>query len=298
MEKLKIVMCGCTEYGQLLLERLIADGIGFDHFVLLTPEQGERYAISGYKDLRPLADAHGIPVLVPQDYSLTQKDDVSFFQEQRFDLLIQGGWQRLFPVEILRTLRLGAVGIHGSTDLLPKGRGRSPLNWSLLEGRTRFLLQLFVMRNGADDGPVFDYEAFDINAHDSIRTLYFKNVIATERMLLRSLPKLANGTIELRPQKGVPTYYTKRAPEDGEIKWEEMDVDHIYNLIRATTRPYPGAFGTIDGQICTIWRAQIFDTRLVYADAAYGEVVEQFDGLLVINCRGGLLLVEDYEPVP
>jgi methionyl-tRNA formyltransferase len=277
-----------------MLERLIADGIGFDQFVLLTPEQGQRYDISGYKDLRPLANAHGIPVFVPQDYSLKQKDDLRFFQEQRFDLLIQGGWQRLFPDELLRTLRIGAVGVHGSADPLPKGRGRSPLNWSIIEGKSRFLLQLFLITAGIDDGDVFDSDDFEITAFDTIRTLYFKNVILTHRMLVRSLPLLAEGKILTRRQSGTPSHYRKRSDEDGRIDWENMNVRQIHDLVRGTTRPYPGAFGEIDNKLMRIWRAQIFDTRLQYPNAAYGDVVERFDDLLIVNCREGLLLIEEY----
>ena len=114
-------------------------------------------------------------------------------------------------------------------------------------------------------------------------------------MLLRNIPRLLEGKIDARPQIGIPTYYEKRTPSDGEIHWEEMRVRDIYNLVRALTRPYPGAYGAIQGSVMTIWKARIFDTRMIYRDAAYGEVVENFDGNLVINCRGGLLLVEDYE---
>jgi len=293
----RIVMCGCTSYGEHLASRLLANGIQFSYFVLITPENAVKYQISGYCDLRPLAAAHGIPVYMAQSYALTADDDRRFFREQSFDLLVQGGWQRLFPNEVIEGLGIGAVGVHGSADLLPKGRGRSPLNWSLIEGKKRFLLQLFLMRAGADDGPVFDCEAFDITERDSIETLYFKNVIVTTRMLLRSIDKLAAGTPNLHPQKGAPSYYPKRSPEDGAIDWEEMDVHYIDRLVRASTRPYPGAYGVLGGVLQRIWRAQVFDTRLLYPDAAYGDVVERFGDVLIVNCRGGLLLVDNYEPI-
>ena len=128
-----LVMCGCHISGAHLLPSLIEAGFKFDYFVVLTPEQGARYGVSGYADLRPLAAEHRIPVYVPQSYALNDARDIAFFEQNRFRLLIQGGWQRLFPENILATLSLGAVGVHGSGDFLPKGRGRSPLNWSLTE---------------------------------------------------------------------------------------------------------------------------------------------------------------------
>src|SRR5262245_10752974 len=165
-ESKRIVMCGCAEVGANLLPALLEAGVQFSQFVVLTPEQGRRYSVSGYADLRPLADRYGIPVYVPMTYALTDVADVAFFEEHRFDLLIQGGWQRLFPAAVLETLSIGAVGVHGSADHLPKGRGRSPLNWSLIEGRSRFLLHLFLIRPGVDDGDVFAFEDFDITPFD------------------------------------------------------------------------------------------------------------------------------------
>ena len=293
----RIVMCGCAEVGANLISSLLDAGVHFSQFIVLTPEQGRKYAVSGYADLRPLAERHGIPIYIPKSYALTDEDDVAFFRRGKFDLLLQGGWQRLFPAAVLETLSIGAVGDHGSSDFLPKGRGRSPLNWSLIEGRKRFLLQLFLIKPGIDDGDVFAVEDFDITPFDDIETLYMKVAISARRMLLRHLMALLAGETEFRPQVGTPSYYPKRRPDDGRIDWENMDVHQIHDFVRALTRPYPGAFGALDGKTLRIWKARPFDTRLDYPGAEYGAVVERFGERLVVNCRGGLLLVEDHEAV-
>jgi methionyl-tRNA formyltransferase len=291
----KIVMCGCHESGWYLIRDLIESGIKFSHFVCLTEKQGRKYNVSGYRDFTDLAAANHIPVYHPQTYAMTSPEDVAFFETNRFHLLIQGGWQRLFPENILQTLGLGAIGGHGSADFLPKGRGRSPLNWSIIEGRKRFIMQLFLMNPGADDGPVFDHMMFDINDHDTIRTLYYKVEIVTKRMLLRSLPALLAGTAPLFAQTGEPSYYSKRTPADGAIDWEKMDVLDVERLVRAVTHPYPGAFALLDGKHYKIWSAQIFDTKISYPGQCYGSVVERFDDAVIVNCRGGLLLVDRKE---
>ncbi len=293
----RIVMCGCAEVGVNLVASLIECGVQFSQFVALTPEQGEKYGVSGYADFRPLAERHGVPLHVPRTYSLSDEADVAFFREGRFDLLVQGGWQRLFPAPVLQTLSIGAVGAHGSADFLPKGRGRSPLNWSLIEGRRRFLLHLFLIKAGIDDGDVFAVDDFDITPFDDIETLYLKVALCTRRMLVRHLPDLLSNRIASWPQVGEPSFYPKRTPEDGRIDWDKMDLEQIYNFVRAQTRPYPGAFGPLDGRTLRIWKARPFDTRIHYPGAAYGAVVERFGPRLLVNCRGGLLLVEDYEAV-
>ena len=294
----RLVMVGCHELGAFLLPRLAAAGIRPVVLVTIPPTLAAQNQVAGYSDLRPLAGSLGIDVHEARTYSLTDQADVAFFRDGQFDLLIQGGWQRLIPAAILETLRVGAVGVHGSPDLLPKGRGRSPLNWSIIEGRRRFILQFFLMTEGVDDGPIFDAADMDITSFDTIRTLYYKNALLTARVLSRSIPALLTGTAPLRPQVGTPSFFQKRSPADGRIDWETMDVWQIHDLVRALTRPYPGAFGTLDSGVQRIWRAQVFDTRIVYPESPYGSVVERFGDALVVNCRGGLLLVEEYEPAP
>lgn len=293
----RLVMCGCHEAGTWLIPSLIEAGFRFQHFVSLTPDQGKKYQVSGYADFQPMAAKYGIPVYVPRTYSLDAPEDIAFFERHKFRLLIQGGWQRLFPNAVLSSLELGAVGVHGSSDFLPKGRGRSPLNWSLIEARCRFLMHLFLMASGADDGDVFDVEDFDINPFDDIETLYFKNAIVTRRMMLRSIPKLLAGELIPWKQSGEPTYYPKRSPDDGRIDWEKMDFMEIYHFVRAQTRPYPGAFGMVDGKAIRFWRVRPFDTRITYPQTGYGCVVERFGNRFIINCRGGLLLADDWETI-
>ncbi|MBO9536960.1 formyltransferase family protein [Herbaspirillum sp.] len=293
----RMVMCGCHQGGENAIRDLIHRGYIFDYFVCLTPEQAAQANVSGYYDYRPLAQSLGIPVYIPETYGLTSEADLGFFAQQRFDLLIQGGWQRLFPEKVLATLGIGALGLHGSADKLPKGRGRSPLNWSLIEGKSRFLMHLFMIKPGADDGDVISIVDFDITEFDDIETLYFKYDLSYRKLLLDNLPSVLAGQHKTIPQLGQPSYYPKRTPADGEIHWETMDVATIYNFVRAQTRPYPGAFAIIQGKRTQIWKCRPFDTRLRYDDADYGAVVEQFGTRLLINCRGGLLLVDEWSHV-
>jgi methionyl-tRNA formyltransferase len=292
-----VVLLGCHDLGAYLLPRLVDDGLAPSCVVTVGPETASSHSISGYRDLRPVADSLGIPSRVAAGIELTEASDQSFFRESRFSVLIQGGWPHLIPGDILASLQVGGIGVHGGPDFLPRGRGRSPMTWALIEGRRRFLLQFFVMTPRADAGAVFDCEQFDITPFDTIATMYMKNAMATRAVLRRSLAPLLAGRIEKHPQVGTPTYLAGRNAGDGRIDWGSMDVWAIHDFVRAQSRPYPGAFATVDGRDVRIWRAQVFDTRLTYRGAEYGQVVERFDGVLIVNCLGGLLLVDDYETI-
>lgn len=291
---LRIVMCGCAEIGRGMIRYLHAHGIHLAQIVALTPAQATRYSVSGYAAYDDLAEAYGIPLYTPATYALSDPADVAFFRAQRFDLLLVGGWQRLIPQEVLDTLTYGGLGIHGSSEFLPKGRGRSPINWSLIEGKQRFILHLFLMKSGADDGSIVAFDTFDINAWDDCNTLYYKNGIVSKRLVLDAIRQLTvRRTLPAVEQTGEATHYPKRTPADGQINWSKT-VFEIYNFVRALTHPYPGAFTYADGQQVFIWRAQPFDTRITYYGHAEGEVVEVFDsGDFVVNCNSGLLLVRE-----
>lgn len=290
-----IVLCGCTYTGIELMRNLLKCGIQIDYVVTISPKKAEQAQVSGYVDYTIFAKNHKIPVYVAENYSLKSKNDLQFFSTNKFDLLITGGWQRLIPYDVLSNLRIGGVGLHGSSEFLPKGRGRSPINWSLIQGKKRFLLHYFLMKEGVDNGDIFYIDTFDINDWDTCDTLYKKLILSQEQTLIEWIPKLLMNNFETFKQLGEPSYYPKRNPKDGIIDWSKT-VFEIYDFVRALTKPYPGAFSFIGERKIMIWKAQPFDTRLSYFGKKEGEIVKVFDDMsFVVNCNSGLLLVTDYD---
>jgi UDP-4-amino-4-deoxy-L-arabinose formyltransferase/UDP-glucuronic acid dehydrogenase (UDP-4-keto-hexauronic acid decarboxylating) len=112
-------------------------------------------------------------VYYPETYELDTERDRAHFAESDAALLIVNGWQRLVPETILETFERGALGVHGSAHP-PAGRGRLPLNWSLIEDLDRFLLSDIHLDAEADAGPVVGTWKFDVSPHDDVRTLYDK----------------------------------------------------------------------------------------------------------------------------
>ena len=290
----KIVFCGCSDAGLEVLNFLISKNFEISHIVSLNSEQATQYNVSGYASFDEIARKNNIPIYFPKTYSLKDKSDVDFFEKNNFELLLIGGWQRLIPEIILNKLKIGGIGFHGSSELLPKGRGRSPVNWSLIEGKTQFILHAFLMTPGIDDGDVITHEIFDINQWDTCQTIYYKISIIQKRILEEFIPKLLSNNFKHIPQTGEPSYYEKRTPDDGLIDWSKS-VHEIYNFVRALTRPYPGAFTFLNGQRLNIWKSQPFDSKIKY-ESKNSQIVEKFStGDFIVNCKDGLLLITDYE---
>ena len=287
-------MVGCHSAGWDTVNYLLENGFNFAYFVSITLDEARKNNVSGYKSFVDLATKYNIPFYFAKSYSLKTAEDVDFFEKNNFDILIQGGWQRLFPDNVLNSLKYGAIGVHGSSEFLPKGRGRSPINWSLIEGKSRFILHFFLMRPGVDDGDIIFYEIFDINTWDTCKTIYYKVSILTARFYLEKLISFISNQLVLCPQLGEPSYYLKRTESDGLINWNQ-DLISIYNLIRGVTRPYPGAFSYLNGFKIKVWKAQPFDTRIDTPNEVNGEICFVFDTDIVVKTNGGLLLITDYE---
>lgn len=275
------------------LHFLAAEGYRVDRLITLSPELAARHEVTDYVDLGPHAAALGIGVYRPRTFGLTDPDDVGAIAAMGLDLLLVTGWQRLIPPAVLGLLPLGAYGMHGSPFGLPRGRGRSPLNWSLILGRKRFTTCLLRLGAGVDDGDCVGCLEFDINPYDTCETLHIKNQVAMNLLLRAHLPRLLRGDPPLTPQKGRPTYFPRRRPEDGAIDWHRP-ATAIYNLIRALTRPYPGAFTFLGDRRLFVWRAQPFDTRLPLGRHAPGTVIERLPGgqLLVATADHPLLVTQ------
>lgn len=281
------------------LQQFLADGFGVDLLLTLTPEQGTREQVAGYLDLRPFAATAGIPVVHPQSYGLRGQEDRKTLLAQSIDLLLVIGWQRLIPGWWLEALSIGAFGMHGSAEPLPRGRGRSPMNWAIAQGRTSFLTHLFRYDAGVDSGDIVAAQRFAITPWDDAATMHMKNRIAMNRLLREHLPALLARTAALRPQRRdvEPTYLPKRTSEDGRVAWNDMDMTRLHDHIRCQTRPFPGAFSHLegDGRRFYFWRGHPFDTHLTY-DTLPGTVVEVLhDASFVVAVWDGSVRIVEYE---
>jgi len=296
MEMKKICVAGCKHTTKDLIIGLEKNGFYIDHCITISPMKGKEQKVAGYYDLYYFLSLKGINFTVVEKYNLMDNIDRKLIEQLGIDILLVMGWQRLIPDWFLNILPLGAFGMHGSSKPLPHGRGRSPINWSLIENRDVFYTHLFQYLPGVDDGPIIGVQKFDINSFDTCLTLHHKNMLSMIKLCSKYLPSIMDGTVVKTPQlkEGV-TYYPKRTAEDGLIDWRKTTLE-IYNLIRAVTHPFPGAFTYFNGVKNIIWRAIPFDTQLDWPDAKPGDVVERFyDGTFVVKTSDSSIWVQEYE---
>ena len=279
----------------------IKDITPIDALVTLTPAMAAEQKVAGYDDLSDLS-ATVKHLYKVEKYHLKTETDTAFFAAHDFDIAFVVGWQRLLPEEVLHSLRIGAFGMHGSAQNLPYGRGRSPMNWSIIEGRQWFYTNLFRYSTGVDDGPVVDTLCFSIHRGDTAESLHYKNTVSMVSIVTRNWRRLAANTFTtVRQAEGTPTYYPKRDLADGLIDWSD-DISNIERLVRAVAPPFPGAFSYLADAKLFIDRAAVFYTDVEqhpFLGAANGTVCDIFpSGKFLVRCNGGVLLVHEARGAP
>jgi methionyl-tRNA formyltransferase len=291
-----IVFTGCKDTTLECITALIEKGYKIDLLITIDADTARKNNVAGYLDLSDFAHKNNIKLHVADSYSLKSDKDQSALSEKAIDIMLVIGWQRLIPQWLLEKIKTGAFGMHGSSRALPYGRGRSPMNWSLIQNKKFFITNLFKYNPGVDDGDILDTITFDLNEYDTARTCHYKNTLSMIRLLMKNLPQMLQGDIILRPQMDTaPTFYSKRTAEDGIIFWDR-DTIEIYNLIRAVTKPFPGAFTFSEDYKIIIWKAQPFDTRLFDADIPSGTILKVFiNGDFIVKTGSDSLLITEYE---
>lgn len=294
----RIAIFGCKSTTLFLIKSLLNANIKVSHLITIDPQMGEKNEVADYCDLFQIVSEMGIKVYSAKHYSLKNEDDIAFCNGLKLDIAFVMGWQRLIPAEILSNIKIGAFGMHGSSMDLPLGRGRSPMNWSIIEGRKVFYTNLFKYSAGVDDGDVVDAYKFQITDKDTGESMHYKNLLSMKYLIERNITSLLENRFQLHVQRTdiEPTFYPKRSPQDGLIDWY-TDIAVIERFIRAVTRPFSGAFTFVGADKMTIWDAQIFDHQdFGYTNKKEGEIVAVFPGgKFLIKCFGGLLLVNEYE---
>lgn len=293
--KYKVTVFGVKDTSENIVEFIHKNICPVDLVITINSEVLKKNQVSGYKGLSVLTDRYGIPVFEADSYFLTDEKTKAFLQENTFEIAVSMGWQRLIPKDVLDRFAYGVYGFHGNSGYLPFGRGRSPLNWSVILGDTRFNLNLFQYDEKADSPNVFATEMFSITPHDTIRTAQYKNMICSKNLIRKLLKAYQEGSITVRTEsKDFDSWYHKRTAADGKIDFHER-TRTIYNLIRGVSEPFPGAFAVCGEQTVRIWEAHPFDEMIDFSDYRPGEIVDIFDGKLIVRTVDGSLLIDRYE---
>ncbi len=245
----RVLVFAYHDVGSECLDALIQRG---EHIVAVFTHQDNPREHIWFKSVAELAQRHGIAVFKPE--SVNVPEWVTRIRELQPDIILSFYYRDMISQAILDLPRLGAFNMHGS--LLPRYRGRVPINWAILRGERETGASLHYMVKRADAGDIVDQEPVAIGAEETAKDVFIKVTAAARRVLERSIDAIKSGNSPRRIQdESQASYFGGRKPEDGRIDWHQGAVE-IFNLIRAVTHPYPGAFTEINGRPLYIWWAR------------------------------------------
>jgi methionyl-tRNA formyltransferase len=210
-----------------------------------------------FESVAAVADEHDLPAITPEDPNCDEV--VARVKAARPEFVFSFYYRLILGPSLLGAPTRGALNVHGS--LLPKYRGRAPVNWAVIRGERETGATLHYMVDKPDAGDLVDQQAVPILPDDRAIDVMRKVTVAAELVLHRSLPGLIAGTAPRRPQDLAAGFYLGgRKPADGAIDWS-AGAQAVHNLVRGVAPPYPGAFATIAGRPARILRTVLTDRR-------------------------------------
>ncbi len=289
---MRLVFIGASRFGLRCLQRCLELRVVSVAGVVTAPQTfAISYRPSGvtnvlHADVASVAGERGIPVAT-LERSMNEPGLLDTVAAWRPEAFLVAGWYHMVP----RAWRAvaPAFGLHAS--LLPDYSGGAPLVWAMINGETQTGITLFQMDDGVDSGPIAAQAAEPIHPDDTIATLYARIEERGLELLEDALPKLAAGTLALRPQdEARRRVVPQRAPEDGQIDWTR-DAAFVERFVRAQTRPYPGAFTRLQGEPLHVWHASVVTT--VPDGLAPGRVLRGEAGACLVACGSGAVRLDD-----
>ncbi|MCI8514251.1 MAG: methionyl-tRNA formyltransferase [Lachnospiraceae bacterium] len=282
------ILIGSVASSRLILQEMIKLAFPVDMVFSLDEKYSE--GVSGYEPIHRIAEQNGIPYR--KFKKINDRENLEFIKEMQPDYIFVVGLSQIVPREMIDCASKGVVGFHPTP--LPKFRGRAAIVWQILLGVRETKCTLFLIDEGMDSGDIIGQEEYVIDDGDYAEDVRKKLHIAISKLSSRVLKQIMAGTLHpVKQKEDEATYLLVRRPEDGHIDWNRP-ADEIHRLVRAVSRPYPGAFGLYDGEHpVTIWRAEKrANTKYIGIPGQIANIAETYFDVLAAD---GLIRVTDYE---
>lgn len=290
---IRVVLIGCVHSSRVAFDALtqLSDRVTV---VGVMTRRNSAYN-SDFEDLSGPAEAISCPIMYVEDHA-NDGDQAEKIHKWAPDVVFCVGWSKLLGPKMLRLAPYGVIGYHPAA--LPQNRGRHPLIWALALGLEKTASTFFVMDEGADSGAIVNQAEVEISFEDDAQSLYQK----ISKLIPTQIEQIVHSISDRRffpvPQEDAQaSYWRKRGHEDGRIDWR-MSATAIYNLVRALSPPYPGAFASFNGKSCKVWKCHPLPSAGKNIEP--GKVVDVSNTTFTVKCGEGAIkvLVHDFSLLP
>lgn len=282
------VFIGSVISSRVALETLIEQGVKIDLVCSLEEEAAAN--VSDYYPLHRVAEKFQLPYI--KFKKINSEDVMQRIRAVQPDFIFVIGLSQIIASDILNMAKEYAIGFHPTP--LPKYRGRAALPWMILLGERKLKVTLLKLDEGMDSGDIICQYPYEIEDSDYAADVYDKVCQAMRQGLIQCLPAIYNDSVMFLPQKEEEaTYLLIRRPEDGRIEWKRTAAE-IARLVRAASRPYPGAFTTYYDEKLVIWKAYALENQRYIG--LPGQIAWIRDsGEIGVVTEDGILVITEYE---
>jgi methionyl-tRNA formyltransferase len=248
--------------GVRCLSVLLAHGI--DVKLVFTHEDDPKEQI-WFGSVTQLCNEQRLRAVTPKDANTVEW--IETLKAIRPDFIFSFYYRHMLKSEILACATHGAYNMHGS--LLPKYRGRVPVNWAIIHGESETGATLHQMLVKPDAGAIATQQSVPILPNDTAFDVFQKVTVAAELALDKVLPSIVDGSVQLIEQDlSHGSYFGGRKAEDGRINWQQ-NAGQIHNLIRAVAPPYPGAYAEIAGKTVKFLRSRVLNIKSAHPSPCF-----------------------------
>lgn len=287
---MRAILIGSVGSSKEILDEMVKIQFPLDMVFSLDEEYSAN--VSGYYPLHKLAEEHNIPY--KKFRKINDQENIELIKQINPDYIFVIGLSQLISKDLINLAKKGAIGFHPTP--LPKFRGRAAIVWQILLGVKETKCSLFFIDEGIDSGDILGQEPYLIEDNDYACDVLKKCHEAFKRLIETTLPKLMSDEIQpVKQNEEDASYLLKRSPEDGCINWTQPG-ERIQRLVRAVSKPYPGAFSYYDGiSKVVFWKADYLRNSQYHGIP--GQIAKVTLEYIDVVCTDGLLRVYEYENI-
>ena len=277
---MKIVFMGTPDYAVKTLEALVSSS----HTVAAVFAQPDkpvgRKQILTSPPVKTCAEKYNIPVFQPQ--SVKNGDALEILKGIAPDVIVVVAYGKILPKEILTLPKYGCVNGHAS--LLPKYRGASPIQWSIVCGETKTGVTTMLMDEGMDTGDILETTKVEIGEDETAEELFERLSDISADLMVSTLNKLEKGEIAPIPQNHNDATYAPIIKKEMAFLDFKKNACELFNAVRGYYS-WPCAYFFLEGKRIKVIKAKVGEKTSKSA----GTVTDN-NGKLSVACGDGVAL--------
>ncbi|PYG89123.1 methionyl-tRNA formyltransferase/UDP-4-amino-4-deoxy-L-arabinose formyltransferase/UDP-glucuronic acid dehydrogenase (UDP-4-keto-hexauronic acid decarboxylating) [Ruminiclostridium sufflavum DSM 19573] len=246
-----------------------------------------------YTGVDEVAEKNGL--LLYKNVDVNSESFINEITALKPDLIVVVNFQQILKEQLINIPQRGCINTHAA--LLPKYRGRAPLNWAVIHGERQVGVTVHYIEKGIDTGDIIIQKSIDIGDEEYIDSVLEKVKDVYPTVVNNAVNLIQSGDfVRIKQDLSKGNYFGKRTPEDGQINWNNNTKD-IFNLIRAISKPYPGAFSFCNNSRLIIWRAEVINQKEEESLLPNGYIITINKSGICVKTKNDNILITEYDMI-